>query len=82
MKTKGVNDNLLFANACKKKVGGSKKEKRPSMAETLSLLNICQRANFSCVSCKRGGGEGGEKRGGLGQVKIGQSVFFSTSTFY
>ena len=50
MKTKGVNDNSMFANACKKKVGGSKKEKRPSMAETLS-----QRANFSCVSCKRGG---------------------------
>ena len=55
MKTKGVKDNLLFANACKKKVGGSKKAKGPSMAETDSLLNICQRANFSCVSCKRGG---------------------------
>ena len=81
MKTKGVKDNLLFANACKKKVGGSKKEKKPSMAETLSLLNICQRANFSCP-VKGEGGRGGEKRGVLGRVKIGQSVFFSTSTFY
>ena len=74
-------NNLLFVSIYQKGGRGSKNTNgRRWQRNTISpkLGGNFFRANIRCLQC--GGVGGGEKWGGWRQVKIGQSLFFSTST--